>query len=55
MGPKYNNTVVRVQHTGEKAESECVKMEVEIGLMQPQGKECQQPLAAGKGRGWISP
>lgn len=55
MVRKYNNTVLREQYIREKAESDCVKMEAEIGLMQPQVRECQRPLAAGKGREWIFP
>ena len=30
-------------------------MEVEIGMMQPQAKECQQPPETRKCKGWIFP
>lgn len=32
-----------------------VKTEVEIGVMQPQGKGCQEPTGAGRGKETFSP
>ena len=32
-----------------------VKTEVETGVTWPQAKECQQPLATGRGREWVLP
>ena len=59
MVPKYNHKYpyrrkAEGDHSDGKREDD-VKIEAEIGGMQSQAKECQQPSEARRGKEWILP
>ena len=54
VGPKsndkYYNRQKRRRHRGRHRGEDHVDMEAEIGVMQPQAKECREPPKARKGK-----